>query len=62
MSRFLLDNSVKINVKNGFGLTLLSTAIQMNLPDVVKFLLSQGAILQLKDKEGLDSIYYANVY
>jgi serine/threonine-protein phosphatase 6 regulatory ankyrin repeat subunit B len=62
MTRFLLDKGVKINAKGCFGMTPLSMAIKMNLPGVVKFLLSQGAKPMLKDRDGLDSIYYANVY
>jgi ankyrin repeat protein len=62
MSKFLLDKGVKINTKDCFGMTPLSMAVKIKLPGVVKFLLSQGAKPTLKDRDGLDSIYYANMY
>jgi serine/threonine-protein phosphatase 6 regulatory ankyrin repeat subunit B len=62
MTKFLLDKGVKINVRGCFGMMPLSMAIKMNLEGLVKFLLSQGAKPTLKDRDGFDSIYYANLY
>ena len=62
MVEILLKNDVKINAKDCFGLIPLSMAIKMNSPEMVKFLLSKGAKPTLKDRDGLDSIYYANLY
>jgi ankyrin repeat protein len=62
MVKFLLENGVKINVKNCFGITPLSMAVKMNAPVMVKFLLSQGAKPTLKDIGGLDSLHYARMH
>lgn len=61
--QYLLTHTrININTTNAWGTTILAEAVQTNLykPEIVKFLLQQGAIInQLTDKWHNTPIFYA---
>ncbi len=55
----LLKTSVKdINYANKAGATALSLAVRSNAPEVVSYLLNQGASLKTTDAKGNNLVYY----
>jgi len=54
----LLPKVKDINQANGKGVTALAMAVNSNSPEVVDYLLSKGAKLNVVDKEGNNLAYY----
>mmetsp|Transcript_21195 Transcript_21195/g.36416 ORF Transcript_21195/g.36416 Transcript_21195/m.36416 type:complete len:187 (+) Transcript_21195:201-761(+) len=59
MCELLLTRGADVNAGNEFNCTALTKAILNHHMDVMQLLLEKGAIMEIKDSEGKDCVYYA---
>ena len=57
--KLCLEKGADLNAKNSMGLTPLLGAANRGSDDIIKYLVSKGAKLDVKDKEGRDAVTWA---
>ena len=55
----VLKNPKMIQVKNSDGETVLFEAARYGLPDMAEYLISQGVIIEIKNKKGISALEIA---